>query len=93
MEGCWMDSISPDRRSLFPVLLWLSTKGKGFGSSFLRCRTETVNCKNYCGSWAVVVAGQGWGLLREPCCFLELLLPPQPPGAAQSCIWELPGKV
>ena len=30
MEGCWTETISPEQSSLFPVLLQLSTEGKGF---------------------------------------------------------------
>ena len=67
MEDCWTNTISPDRSSLLPALLWLCTEGKGFGSSFLRGCIETVSCKKACGSRAVGVAGQGWGLLQETC--------------------------
>ena len=39
MEGCCTMAISLELSSLFPTLLQLSTKGKGFGNSFPRGRT------------------------------------------------------
>lgn len=65
MEGCFKVVMSLKQSTWFPTLLCLSTKGKGLGSSFPRGCTGAVRCqKLQLLGWGV--AGQGWGLPRQP---------------------------
>lgn len=49
-------TVSLELSSLFPTLLHLSTKGKGFRSSFLRGRTGAVRCQKL----QLLGCGGGW---------------------------------
>ena len=79
MEGCCTVAVSLELSSSFPTLLRLSTKGKGFGSSFRRGCAGAVRCQKLRG-----VAGQGWGLPQEPC-------PKVPQGSGDNVATRTPG--
>lgn len=63
--------------SLFPTLLQLSTKGKGFGSSFPRSRTGAVHCQKL----QLLGCGGGWTALGAA----ARALPEGPTGLGGRC--------
>lgn len=77
MEGCCSVAVRLELSSLFPTLLQLSTKGKGFGSSFPRSRTGAVHCQKL----QLLGCGGGWTVLGAA----ARALPEGPTGLGGRC--------